>query len=288
MNKLQLIDLAKEDDCLLAVSLRDDIKGVRLSGCFALWLDNVTMLSEMNKLQLIDLAKEDDCLLAVSLRDDIESVRLSGAGCFALGLDNVNKPKSEERSRTSLVRKSLDRDHGFFTSAGLLNTEELRMISKAKSRQPCFETRKDVKPDILKRTKLAINSRGLECGQVTMGNKSRKVGTCLSLSNRSQRVNLSSTLTNLTTPKTEKNLMICRLNESLSSSVSSKCSRWNISPKNIKPTSVPSYDLSPLSSICSSTTSPARSLCSTTSPTRSSIRKITGSGLQIPSDSLIR
>ncbi|GJY23783.1 hypothetical protein Tco_0397441, partial [Tanacetum coccineum] len=48
MDSLQLIDLSKEDDCLLPLSLRD--------------------VCEMDILQLIDLSKEDDCLLPLSLR----------------------------------------------------------------------------------------------------------------------------------------------------------------------------------------------------------------------------
>lgn len=183
-----------------------------------------------------------------------------------------------------------------FCLPGLLNTQELHMISKVdkkgKSRQPSCGTQKDVKPDIRKRTKVLTISRGLECVKATMVNKSRKDATGLSLCNRSQRVNLSSNSTNLTT-KTEKISMIRRSNESLSSSGSSKCSRKNITSRNTKLISDPSSVLSPLSSICSSVTSPARIFRSATSPselqspfhqaTRSSIRNIKGSGLRMPS-----
>ncbi|GKD41986.1 hypothetical protein Tco_1266631, partial [Tanacetum coccineum] len=163
-----LIDLAKEDDCLLAVSLRDDIEGVRLSGagCFAQWLDNVTMLSEMNKLQHIDLAKEDDCLLPVSLRDDIEVYKeisenitirkrkslKEDSGSFNGKVVTAMETKKDEsnqwKASSTCGREKLRLDSAFFTNEGLLNTEEMCIINKgltkADSSQESFGTRKDV------------------------------------------------------------------------------------------------------------------------------------------------
>ncbi|GJX97414.1 hypothetical protein Tco_0353212 [Tanacetum coccineum] len=112
----------------------------------------------MDSLQLIDLSKEDDCLLPLSLRDSVEDVKLS----CVVGFDNASMIKRgkmrpvEERSLSEL-RKSLDWNSAFFTSQGLLNPEELSMINKpfqktSCSCQPSFSSRKDLKPDIHKRS----------------------------------------------------------------------------------------------------------------------------------------
>ncbi|GJZ91149.1 hypothetical protein Tco_0663076 [Tanacetum coccineum] len=250
MDSLQLIDLSKEDDCLLPLSLRD--------------------VCEMDSLQLIDLSKEDDCLLPLSLRDSVEDVKLS----CAVGFDNASMIKCgkmrpmEERSLSEL-RKSLDWNSAFFTSQGLLNPEELSMINKAFQKtscscQPSFSSRKDLKPDIHKRSTVPINCHGLAPNQVVMEHKTRKAGAGSTLSSRSQG-DFSSRLTSFTTLKTKMS-KVHRSNES-PSGASSKCISRNIKSRNIKPTIVDrSSVLSPLSSTCSSSTSPSRSFHNATSP----------------------
>ncbi|GJW20452.1 hypothetical protein Tco_0031074 [Tanacetum coccineum] len=245
MDSLQLIDLSKEDDCLLPLSLRD--------------------VCEMDSLQLIDLSKEDDCLLPLSLRDSVEDVKLS----CAVGFDNASMIKRgkmrpvEERSLSEL-RKSLDWNSAFFTSQGLLNPEELSMINKAFQKtscscQPSFSSRKDLKPDIHKRSTVPINRHGLAPNQVVMEHRTRKAGARSTLSSRSQG-DFSSRLTSFTTLKTKMS-KVHRSNES-PSGASSKCISRNIKPTIVDRSSV----LSPLSSTCSSSTSPSRSFHNARSP----------------------
>ncbi|GJX66639.1 hypothetical protein Tco_0300982 [Tanacetum coccineum] len=264
-------------DCLLPLSLRD--------------------VCEMDSLQLIDLSKEDDCLLPLSLRDSVEDVKLS----CAVGFDNASMIKRgkmrpvEERSLSEL-RKSLDWNSAFFTSQGLLNPEELSMINKAFQKtscscQPSFSSRKDLKPDIHKRSTVPINRHGLAPNQVVMEHRTRKAGAGSTLSSRSQG-DFSSRLTSFTTLKTKMS-KVHRSNES-PSGASSKCISRNIKSRNIKPTIVDrsSSVLSPLSSTCSSSTSPSRSFHNATSPSdfqtprcdaaRPPIRKIKCLGLRMP------
>ncbi|GJS75593.1 hypothetical protein Tco_0725474 [Tanacetum coccineum] len=224
----------------------------------------------MDSLQLIDLSKEDDCLLPLSLRDSVEDVKLS----CAVGFDNASMIKRgkmrpvEERSLSEL-RKSLDWNSAFFTSQGLLNPEELSMINKAFQKtscscQPSFSSRKDLKPDIHKRSTVPINRHGLAPNQVVMEHRTRKAGAGSTLSSRSQG-DFSSRLTSFTTLKTKMS-KVHRSNES-PSGASSKCISRNIKSRNIKPTIVDrSSVLSPLSSTCSSSTSPSRSFHNATSP----------------------
>lgn len=150
-----------------------------------------------DNLQLIDFSQEDDYLIAFPFRDSLEDLRLS------VSFDNVNgcdytKPfnsqvveridyvqsESMEPRRPSFLRKSLAWDTAFFTSAGVLNPEELFMINKglkrAESNQPLdgdgfhMETLegdlfKDVKPNnihkLSKRSKVATNIGGSAFGQ---------------------------------------------------------------------------------------------------------------------------
>ncbi|GJR73234.1 hypothetical protein Tco_0085599 [Tanacetum coccineum] len=182
------------------------------------------------------------------------------------------------------------------TYAGLLNPEELSMINKAFQKtscscQPSFSSRKDLKPDIHKRSTVPINRHGLAPNQVVMEHRTRKAGARSTLSNRSQG-DFSSKLTSFTTLKTKMS-KVHRSNES-PSGASSKCISRNIKSRNIKPTIVDrsSSVLSPLSSTCSSSTSPSRSFHNATSPSdfqtprcdaaRPPIRKIKCLGLRMP------
>ncbi|KAI3758045.1 hypothetical protein L6452_05592 [Arctium lappa] len=148
-----------------------------------------------DNLQLIDFSEEDDYLIAFPFRDSLEDLRLS------VSFDNVNgcdhtklfggansqvveridhvQYESMEPRRPSFLRKSLAWDSAFFTSAGVLNHEELFMINKgfkrAESNQPSdgdgfhLETLegdlfKYVKPNnirkLSKRSKVATNIGG--------------------------------------------------------------------------------------------------------------------------------
>ncbi|GJV49442.1 hypothetical protein Tco_1439654 [Tanacetum coccineum] len=219
----------------------------------------------MDSLQLIDLSKEDDCLLPLSFRDSVEDVRLS----CAVGFDNASMIKRgkmrpvEERSLSEL-RKSLDWNSAFFTSQGLLNPEELYMINKAFQKtscscQPSFSSRKDLRPDIHKRSTVPINRHRLAPNQVVMEHRTRKAGAGSTLSIRSQG-DFSSRLTSFTTLKTKMS-KVHRSNES-PSGASSKCISRNIKPTIVDRSSV----LSPLSSTCSYSTSPSRNFHNATSP----------------------
>ncbi|GKC72007.1 hypothetical protein Tco_1117890, partial [Tanacetum coccineum] len=89
----------------------------------------------------------------------------------------------------------------------LLNPEELSMINKAFQKtscscQPSFSSRKDLKPDIHKRSTVPINRHGLAPNQVVMEHRTRKAGAGSTLSNRSQG-DFSSKLTSFTTLKTK-------------------------------------------------------------------------------------
>nr|GFB66885.1 hypothetical protein [Tanacetum cinerariifolium] len=110
------------------------------------------------------------------------------------GFDNASTIKRgkmspvEERRRSEL-RKSLDWNSAFFTCQGLLKPEELSMINKvfqktSRSCQPSFSSRKDVKPDIHKRSKVPINSHGLSPNQVVVEHRTRKARAGSTLSNR--------------------------------------------------------------------------------------------------------
>nr|GEW84342.1 hypothetical protein [Tanacetum cinerariifolium] len=150
----------------------------------------------MDSLQLIDLSKEDDCLLPLSFRDTVEDVKLS----CAVGFDNESMIKRSEMGPVERRRLVL-------TYAGLLNPEELSMINKvsqktSRSCQPSFHSRKDVKPDIHKRSKVPINHHGLAPNQVVMEHRTRKAGAGSTLSNRSHG-DFSSKLTSFTTLKTK-------------------------------------------------------------------------------------
>nr|GEY16910.1 hypothetical protein [Tanacetum cinerariifolium] len=148
------------------------------------------MVCEMDNLPLIDFSKEDDCLLPLSFRDSIEDVKLS----CAVGFDNAStikrgKMSPVEERRLSELHKSLDWNSAFFTSQGLFNPEELSMINKvfqktSRSCQPSFSSRKDVKPDIHKRSKVPINSHGLSPNQVVVEHRTRKDRAGSTLSNR--------------------------------------------------------------------------------------------------------
>ncbi|GMP68806.1 hypothetical protein CsSME_00028288 [Camellia sinensis var. sinensis] len=110
---------------------------------------------EMEKLQLIDISSEDDFLIASYLRDSFQDFRLSVVlekideqECFKLfGTTDSRKPEnaieileqkeqkllfyqSTELGRASNLRKSLAWDSAFFTSAGVLDPEELFIINK--------------------------------------------------------------------------------------------------------------------------------------------------------------
>ncbi|GJR76802.1 hypothetical protein Tco_0089167 [Tanacetum coccineum] len=143
MDSLQLIDLSKEDDCLLPLSLRD--------------------VCEMDSLQLIDLSKEDDCLLPLSLRDSVEDVKLSCAGFDNASMIKRGKMRPVEERSLSELRKSLDWNSAFFTSQGV----------------DICSSRKDLKPDIHKRSTVPINRHGLAPNQVVMEHRTRKAGAGL-------------------------------------------------------------------------------------------------------------
>ncbi|XP_042753962.1 uncharacterized protein LOC111895289 isoform X1 [Lactuca sativa] len=109
------------------------------------------MTCEMNRvgddeLQLIDFSEEDDYLIAFPFRDSLEDLRLSVTydnlnECDRIKLfESINSQvveridqaqfESMEPRRPSFLRKSLAWDNAFFTSAGVLNLEELFMINK--------------------------------------------------------------------------------------------------------------------------------------------------------------
>ncbi|GJX97413.1 hypothetical protein Tco_0353211 [Tanacetum coccineum] len=165
MDSLQLIDLSKEDDCLLPLSLRD--------------------VCEMDSLQLIDLSKEDDCLLPLSLRDSVEEVKLS----CAVGFDNASMIKRgkmrpvEERSLSEL-RKSLDWNSAFFTSQDF--SSEKRIL----------------KADIQNQSTVPINRHGVAPNKCVMVHRTIKAGAGSTFVSRSQG-DFSSRLTTFTSLKTK-------------------------------------------------------------------------------------
>ncbi|XP_024969575.1 uncharacterized protein LOC112508943 [Cynara cardunculus var. scolymus] len=155
---------------------------------------------EEDNLQLIDFSEEDDYLIAFPFRDSLEDLRLSVSFDDVNGFDHTKlfggansqvveridhvQSESMEPRRPSFLRKSLAWDSAFFTSAGVLNPEELFMINKgfkrAESNQPSdgngfyLETLesdlfKYVKPNnihkLSKRSKVATNIGGSEFGQ---------------------------------------------------------------------------------------------------------------------------
>ncbi|CAH1443743.1 unnamed protein product [Lactuca virosa] len=293
------------------------------------------MTCEMNhvggdELQLIDFSEEDDYLIAFPFRDSLEDLRLS------VTYDNLNECdrikvfesinsqvverideaqfESMEPRRPSFLRKSLAWDNAFFTSAGVLNLEELFMINKgfkkpecdhqtphnkltlknqtssASKKSPIFSQNK-VKPAFgaskLVSSKHANKPSVEGSDSVKTKNKSRKAGLDSSVSKRSRWGDLSG-LPKSTSFTSQKDLKAdCSYESSSSASSSSKSSRKEINHKNTKPTS----STSPCSSI-----EGWLSLSSSNTPehaTRSSMeslllssgpkRKIKSSGLRMPS-----
>nr|GMC72981.1 uncharacterized serine-rich protein C215.13-like [Ipomoea batatas] len=102
-------------------------------------------------LKLIDISSEDDFLIASPLFDSLEDLRLSvtwdnskenegskvsgnGTSSRSSAAEELlqrqqSKPSSMESGRPSYLRKSLAWDKAFFTSAGVLDADELSLIS---------------------------------------------------------------------------------------------------------------------------------------------------------------
>ncbi|PWA90736.1 hypothetical protein CTI12_AA097510 [Artemisia annua] len=175
-----------------------------------------------DNLQLIDFSEEDDYLIAFPFRDNLEDLRLS------VSFDNVNEydrnkqcgganlpaqSESLEPRRLSFLRKSLAWDSAFFTSAGVLDPEELFMINKgfrkAEPKKPSHGTRKDTRLDLVssqaqisvnsKRSKFATNIGGPACGQ-SNALSSKKTNVCSQNKMKSVRA-LHSQSINLQGPK---------------------------------------------------------------------------------------
>ncbi|CAI9302829.1 unnamed protein product [Lactuca saligna] len=297
------------------------------------------MTCEMNRvgddeLQLIDFSEEDDYLIAFPFRDSLEDLRLS------VTYDNLNECdrikvfesinsqvverideaqfESMEPRRPSFLRKSLAWDNAFFTSAGVLNLEELFMINKgfkkpesnhqtprnkltlknqtsSASKKSNICSQNKVKP-VSGASKLVsskhTNKASVEESEsysMKTKHKSRKagLGTDLNVSKRSRWGDLSG-LPKSTPFTSQKDLKADSSYESSSSaSSSSKSSRKEINHKNTKPTS----STSPCSSIEGwlsssssktpeyATTSSMESLLLSSGPKR----KIKSSGLRMPS-----
>ncbi|GKE63034.1 hypothetical protein Tco_1513401, partial [Tanacetum coccineum] len=95
------------------------------------------------------------------------------------GANLPSQSESLEPRRPSFLRKSLAWDSAFFTSAGVLDPEELSMINKGfketESKKPSQGTRKDTRLDLVssqaqillssKRSKFATNIGGPAYGQ---------------------------------------------------------------------------------------------------------------------------
>ncbi|KAJ0533584.1 hypothetical protein HanRHA438_Chr09g0392131 [Helianthus annuus] len=117
-----------------------------------------------DNLQLIDFSEEDDYLIAVPYRASLEDLRLSVSFDNVNGQSNHILSESVDPRRQSFLRKSLAWDSAFFTSAGVLNHEELFLINqgfkKTESNQPSPTTQKDSK-----RSKTPTNNGGTACSQ---------------------------------------------------------------------------------------------------------------------------
>ncbi|XP_076936798.1 uncharacterized protein LOC143604100 [Bidens hawaiensis] len=127
-----------------------------------------------NNMQLIDFKEEDDYLIAFPFRDSLEDLRLS------VSFDNVNERTNQVQSeprRQSFLRKSLAWDNAFFTSAGVLNHEELFLINrgfrKVESNEPLVTPQKDGKS-----SKAATNNGGTTCSQSTAFSCKKMMNTC--------------------------------------------------------------------------------------------------------------
>nr|GLL23186.1 uncharacterized serine-rich protein C215.13-like [Ipomoea trifida] len=116
-------------------------------------------------LKLIDISSEDDFLIASPLFDSLEDLRLSvtwdnskenegskvsgnGTSSRSSAAEELlqrqqSKPSSMESGRPSYLRKSLAWDKAFFTSAGVLDADELSLISNGACQLP--ETQQDVR-----------------------------------------------------------------------------------------------------------------------------------------------
>ncbi|XP_019194460.1 PREDICTED: uncharacterized serine-rich protein C215.13-like [Ipomoea nil] len=117
------------------------------------------------KLKLIDISSEDDFLIDSPLFDSLEDLRLSvtwdnskeneGSKVSGNGTSSrssvaeellqrqQNKLSSMESGRPSYLRKSLAWDKAFFTNAGVLDADELSLISNGACQLP--ETQQDVR-----------------------------------------------------------------------------------------------------------------------------------------------
>ncbi|XP_023747148.1 uncharacterized protein LOC111895289 isoform X3 [Lactuca sativa] len=296
------------------------------------------MTCEMNRvgddeLQLIDFSEEDDYLIAFPFRDSLEDLRLSVTydnlnECDRIKLfESINSQvveridqaqfESMEPRRPSFLRKSLAWDNAFFTSAGVLNLEELFMINKgfkkpesnhqtprnkvtlknqtsSASKKSNICSQNKVKP-VSGASKLVsskhTNKASVEESEsysMKTKHKSRKagLGTDLNVSKRSRWGDLSG-LPKSTSFTSQKDLKADSSYESSSSaSSSSKSSRKEINHKNTKPTS----STSPCSSIegwlsSSSSNTPEYATTSSMETLLSSgpKRKIKSSGLRMPS-----
>nr|GMC77238.1 uncharacterized serine-rich protein C215.13-like [Ipomoea batatas] len=116
-------------------------------------------------LKLIDISSEDDFLIASPLFDSLEDLRLSvtwdnskenegskvsgnGTSSRSSAAEELlqrqqSKPSSMESGRPSYLRKSLAWDKAFFTSAGVLDADELSLISNGACQ--LSETQQDVR-----------------------------------------------------------------------------------------------------------------------------------------------
>ncbi|KAI3508641.1 hypothetical protein L1887_23650 [Cichorium endivia] len=258
-DELQLIDFSEEDDYLVAFPFRDSLEDLRLSGADYLLFDHLPLRLRM--LLTYDNLNECD---RIKLFESINSQVL----------ERIDQAQSEsmEPRRPSFLRRSLAWDSAFFTSAGVLNPEELYMINKGFNK---------------------ANSINQSPNRITTHNQTSS-GTDSTVSKKSRCGDLSTLpkSTSFTSPIQKDSKVHCSY-ESSSSASSSKSIRRKTIPRNTKP----------LSSTCSSITSiegwfsESLSLSSpeftnnnvTRSPIGSHLfsngpkRKIKSSGLRMPS-----
>ncbi|XP_060177719.1 uncharacterized protein LOC132607643 [Lycium barbarum] len=122
--KLKLIDISSEEDCLIDSPLFDSLEDLRLS----VTLDNINENGVSNSSRT---SLQRDKTTQVNQQKELK--HLSSAPI--------------QPGRPSFLRKSSAWDNAFFTSAGLLDPHELSSISDVRARKPVLSAISDTGTD---------------------------------------------------------------------------------------------------------------------------------------------